>query len=225
MPIITIRPEFGAQTTLREAPSHGLEVQSFPMTSVHALDWQGPDPADVDALLIGSANAIRLGGAELAKFQQKPVFAVGSATAAAAREAGFDVAQLGQGGLQGLLSDMPKTDLSMLRVAARRHVELAVPSHVQMETRIAYEAQDIAMPDDLAALLRAGPSLVLLHSAGSALHFRSECERLGIDRRSISIAALGKRITAAAGNGWQAVRAAPSPRETALLALAKDLWQ
>jgi len=78
------------------------------------------------------------------------------------------------------------------------------------------------MPASLAETLGEG-ALVLLHSAVAARHFGAECDRLAIVRKSIGIAALGPRIAAAAGEGWDRVRSASEPREAALLALAREM--
>ncbi|HSF12138.1 MAG TPA: uroporphyrinogen-III synthase, partial [Erythrobacter sp.] len=77
--------------------------------------------------------------------------------------------------------------------------------------------------DPQAALLAEGGVLVLLHSAATARQFAEECERLGLARSGITLAALGARIAAAAGDGWAAVHTAARPDEAALLELAFDL--
>ena len=81
--------------------------------------------------------------------------------------------------------------------------------------------------DPVAPLLASGidglGALVLLHSAATARHFAEECDRLGVPRARITLAALGPRIAAAAGAGWGAVHIAPQPDEAALLQLAFDL--
>lgn len=221
--IITIRPELGSAATVKSAEQAGLKVSAFPLSEVRAVDWVAPDTDEYNALLIGSANAVRFGGEQLKLFQWKPVFAVGAATAEAAREAGFQVKMAGQGGLQALMNSLPSgTPLRMLRLAARDHVAIDVPKQVTVDIRVAYEAVDNPMPAKLSAILRGGV-LVLLHSAGSATHFRRECLRLDIDIGAIKIAALGPRIARAAGSGWQDIRFAPQPRESALLALAADM--
>jgi uroporphyrinogen-III synthase len=66
---------------------------------------------------------------------------------------------------------------------------------------------------------------VLLHSAATASHFAAECERLGLPRETVALAALGPRIAEAAATGWRAVHTAPRPDEAALLALASQLCQ
>jgi uroporphyrinogen-III synthase len=64
---------------------------------------------------------------------------------------------------------------------------------------------------------------VLLHSAATARHFASECDRLGLARSAVTLAALGPRIAASAGGGWAAVHTAPRPDEAALLEMVFDL--
>jgi uroporphyrinogen-III synthase len=82
----------------------------------------------------------------------------------------------------------------------------------------------LPLPAPLAECLGEG-ALVLLHSAAAARHFAAECDRLGVARGAVGLAALGPRIAAAAGEGWHGVRAAGEPREAALLALAREMCQ
>ncbi|GAA0274847.1 uroporphyrinogen-III synthase [Alteraurantiacibacter aestuarii] len=220
--ILSIRPQPGAQATCQTGAEMGLEITPYPLSRIEPLAWEAPDPATIDALLIGSANAIRHGGESLRALRGKPVFAVGRSTAAVAKSAGFTVQLAGQGGLQELLSRIPAGRVRLLRIAGRDHVPLQLPEQVSMETRIAYAAQDVAMPDPMQAQLAEG-ALVLLHSAGSARHLRAECERLNLDLGAIAIAALGPRIADAAGEGWARIGTAPQPTDQALLALAADM--
>lgn len=197
-------------------------MHAFPLFSLRPLPWQGPDPAEIDALLIGSANAVRLGGAELERYRGKVAHAVGRVTAQACIRGGFARGMVGQGGMQRLLDALPPGPLRLLRVAARDHVELERPLGKLIELRIAYERLVHPMPEDMAAILREG-ALVLLYSAGGARHLAAECDRLGIDRGKVRLAALGSRIAEAAGEGWEAVRFPPQIAPEALLALALDM--
>ena len=58
-PLIIIRPQPGCDATLTVARDLRLNAYGFPLFEVTPVAWEGPDPADVDALLIGSANAVR----------------------------------------------------------------------------------------------------------------------------------------------------------------------
>lgn len=227
-PIITIRPDAGCASTIALGTSFGLTIAGHPLFRIAARKWTGPEPDEVDALLLGSANAVEYGGAELARYAAKPVHGVGEATAAAARARGFAVASVGEGGLQAILDALaalgPAGEHRLLRLAGQKHVPLHLPPGVSMATRIVYAAQSLPMGEALAAKLR-GAALVLLHSAEAAKHLAGECDRLSVPKERISIAALGPRILAAAGSGWAAARSASQPRDTALLALARDMWQ
>jgi uroporphyrinogen-III synthase len=76
----------------------------------------------------------------------------------------------------------------------------------------------------LAGLLRQS-AVVLFHSGEAAAHFASECDRLGIARNGITIAALAPRVAEAAGQGWAALATAETATDAALLALTCQLCQ
>lgn len=221
MRLLALRPEPGLTATLDKARRVGLSIDGLALSEIQPIAWQCPDPAAFDGLLIGSANAFLHGGANLALMTDKPVYAVGEATAAAARAAGFSVAMTGSGGLQGVL-DAIAAPCHLLRIAGEEHVPLTAPGGVTFTEVIAYRS--VALPLDPAApLLAAGKALVLLHSAATARHCAQECDRLGVARERVSLAALGPRIAAAAGSGWAAIHTAARPDEVALLAMAREL--
>lgn len=219
--LLALRPEPGLTATLERARAMGLAITGLALSEIRPVAWDCAEPAAFDGLLIGSANAILHGGANLALLTGKPVYAVGDATAAAARAAGFAVAMTGSGGLQGVL-DAVRAPCHLLRIAGEEHVPLTPPAGVSFAEVIAYRS--VALPlDPVHDLLASGAALVLLHSAATASHFAAECGRLGLARGGITLAALGPRIAAAAGKGWAAVHTATRPDEAALLQLAFDL--
>lgn len=219
--ILTIRPEPGASSTVAAGRELGLDITSAPLFGVVPVDWEAPDPAEVDALLIGSANAIRHGGPKLQQFAYLPVHAVGRTTAAVAEQAGLRVERVGEGGLQGII-DVVTGPIRYLRLAGRERVELSLPHSVSMEERVCYETLARPVPDEVARELGEG-GIVLLHSAAAAAHFRAECERLALDKSALRLAVLGPRIAEAAGGGWKQLRVAVSPNDEALLALVADM--
>lgn len=221
VPVIAIRPEPGSTATIASGRETGLAIAAFPLFEMEPVAWEPPPADGIDGLLLGSANAVRLAGPALGAFEDKPVYAVGGATAAAARAAGLTVAATGQGTLQPLLETVspPRT---LLRLTGEEHVPVSPPAGVAVETRIVYRAVPLALPAAAAEMLNGG-ALVLLHSAAAARHFAAECERLGIARSAIALAALAPRVAEAAGGGWREVRCASEPSEAALLALACDM--
>lgn len=224
IPIITIRPEPGCLATVEAGKTLGLDILGEPLSEIIGTNWDEPDPENFDALLIGSANAIRLGGPKLAAFINLPVHTVGETSAQVAREAGFTVTHIGSGGLQGLLDDFAEGNVKIryLRLAGAEHIGLRKSPDVMISTQILYDNVALSMPLALQKTLVTG-GLVLLHSAAAARHFSSECERLGLDRSLISLAALGPRIKKAAGTGWARSCAASRPDDAALLALAQQM--
>lgn len=218
-PLVVIRPEPGNAATVAEAEKLGLSAIAVPLFAIEPRTWNPPDAATIDALLIGSANALRQAGTGLQAFETRPVYAVGESTAQVAREAGLTVTQTGQGGLQELLDGLAGQRLTLLRLAGEDHVRLSPPEGISLVTRVVYASVPQPMPNDLATSLQAD-AIGLLHSAAAARHFAAECDRVGIDRAHIALAVLGPRIAEAAGEGWRAVEAAFEPTDAALLALA-----
>lgn len=219
LPLVAIRPEPGLGRTIARGREVGLAVEGFPLFTVQPVAWDAPDPADYDALLVGSGNALRHAGEALRAFARLPVYAVGEETAAAARTAGFGVKWTGPGSLQPLLDGLSGQSLRLLRFAGRAHVPLDVPPGIAVTTRIVYEVNGSPLPVALAERLRQG-AVVLLHSGEAAAHFATECDRLELARGTISIAALAPRIAERAGGEWRAVGVAAIPDDTALLAAA-----
>ena len=223
IPVIAIRPEPGCSATVAAARAVGLAARGFPLFAVRAVAWEPPE-GPFDALLAGSANAFRHGGAGLSTWRDLPVLAVGAATAAAAREAGFAVARTGGGSLQDLLESLAPAPQRLLRLAGADRVELAPPPQIVLVERTVYASEPVPMPAALAGLLTE-PAVVLLHSGIAAAHFAAECDRLAIDCSRLRLAALAPRVAEAAGEGWHQVASAAAPDDGALLALARRMCQ
>jgi len=220
--IVVVRPEPGNAETVARLRATGLDAVAAPLFTIEPVAWQAPDPADFDAVLLGSANAVRHGGPDIAELTALPAYAVGATTAEAARSAGFVVAGEGAGGLQELLP-RAATDgrKAILRLAGEERVPLTVPAGVQVTTVVVYRAKPLELPSSILAV----GGIVLLHSGAAARHFAAECSRLGLARDRIALACLGSRIAAAAGPGWRSVECAEAPRESALLALTREMCQ
>jgi uroporphyrinogen-III synthase len=209
-PLVILRPEPGASRTAEQARRRGLEPRIVPLFEIVPLAWSAPDPRQFDGLVITSANAIRFGGAGLGRLRALPVHAVGEASAAAARAAGFAVDSTGTGDAEAM--DLP---------AGRRLLHLRGLDHRPVgstQSIPVYEARTINYPDGLPAL--AG-SVVAVHSprAGRRLG------ELAAERSATAIAAISAAAAAACGSGWQRVEAAAEPNDAALLALAAGLCE
>ncbi|MEE4538863.1 MAG: uroporphyrinogen-III synthase [Erythrobacter sp.] len=219
--ILAIRPEPGLAATLAAGRSRGLTIAGYPLFEIATRAWTAPDPDTIDALLIGSANAILHGGPQLKRFENKPVYAVGETTAAVARKAGFEIAVIGTGGLQQVLEQI-EPGLHLLRIAGAEHVALDPAECISITTVIAYESRARLLPAGLLERCGRRP-LILLHSASAARHFAAECDRIATPRAAVSLGALGPRIAEAAGTGWASIHIAATPKDKALLELVQQM--
>lgn len=211
--VLVLRPEPGASATVEKARGLGLDAVAVPLFQIEPVDWEAPEAGGFDGLLITSANAIRAGGTELERLRGLKVFAVGAATADAAREAGFDVGAVGDAGVDRLLGSIDG-DLRLLHLCgeARRG-----PSEARQDiTDIAvYRSEPIATPD-----LTAVPgSVALIHSPRAGQRFAE----LVKERDSIALVAISAAAAQAAGEGWKRIDVADQPSDDALLALAARL--
>lgn len=208
--LVVLRPEPGASRTVERAQALGLDAVAMPLFIIEPLAWTVPDPADFDALLLTSANAIRHGGAGLAQLRSLPTYTVGEATAEAARAAGFTVVSVGTNGVDALLAGVvPETGLLHLAGEDRR-----APSIARNVTAI--------------TVYRAVPILDRLDIGGcvAAVHSPRAGQRLAelvAERATIAVAAISPAAADAAGSGWERVDAAEASNDTALLALAARL--
>lgn len=219
--ILVVRPEPGLGATLEAAKEMGLNAVGFPLFEIRAVPWECPNPDEVDALLIGSANVFRHGAEGLLPLTGKPVFAVGTTTADAARTAGFEVASVGTGGLQNVLDHVP-AGTRLLRLAGAEHVPLEAPYGVTIETAITYAALPLELPEPLRALQELGLT-VLLHSAAAARQFDAETRRLALHRSRINLVVIGPRVAEAAGQGWANIHVCETPNDRAMLELARTV--
>jgi len=211
--VLVLRPEPGASATVEKARRKGLDAIAIPLFEIEPVAWQAPDPGGFDALLLTSANAVRMGGDELMKLRGLPVHAVGEATAEAARGAGFDIAAVGDGGVDRLLDSLDP-DLRLLHLCGEdRRDPLKAPQSIAPVT--VYRAMAIDRPDMSGAI----GAVALVHSPRAARRLAELVDGRG----SIAIAAISPAAAEAAGSGWQQVQSADAPNDEALLALAARL--
>lgn len=223
LPVFVLRPEPGLTSTLVAAFERGLAARGMPLAQVEPVAWKAP-AEPFDAILIGSGNAIRHGGAELDKVRHLPVYAVGEATAQTAREAGMTLELVGQGGLQALLDSLDDTPRRLLRLAGETRLPLYSPSSTTIVTVITYAAKFLSLGAAQARMLGRG-GVVMLHSGEMARHFALQCETLGVDKGQLVIAAMAPRIAEMAGAGWHSVHIAPARNDASLLEMTAGLCQ
>ena len=203
----------------------GMTPVVAPIFELRALDWVLPDPEQIDAILLTSANAARFGGEGLRPLLGMPCYAVGDATASAARAAGFRHVIAGDADGATLLDIMAETGIrNPLHLCGREHVPLARPD-MRIERRIVYAAEAVPkLPHQAVQALGQG-AVAMIHSARAASHFAGLVDQERIDRGRIPIVAISAQAAAAAGEGWRRIQASAQPSDQALLELAAKLCQ
>lgn len=215
-PLAVLRPEPGASATVERAQALGLEAFALPLFEVEVVDWSVPDVTRFEALLLTSANAVRCAGPQLACLASLPVYAVGPATAEAAREAGLGVASSGAGGIEELLATLP-ADLRLLHLCGETRREPETSPH-RTTPLVVYRSVATGSP----------PGLERLSGAVALVHSPRAGQRLADlipSRRTTIIAAISAAAAEACGGGWERIAIAERPRDDALLSLGARLCE
>ena len=215
---VVLRPEPGNARTVARLETASLATVAMPLFVVAPVAWTAPDPAQFDALLLTSANAVRHGGALLDRFRALPVVAVGPVTAAAARARGFTIAASGPGGGEAAVALAHEHGFGRLLHLAGR--DRTGPLRVR-ETIAVYASERV--PIATGAMRCCRGQVVLLHSARAARRAATLIDRDRAERGTIRLAAISAAVAEAAGEGWGTVGSAAAPTDAALVRLARDL--
>jgi uroporphyrinogen-III synthase len=211
--VLVLRPEPGASATVAKARERGLDALAVPLFEIEQIAWEAPEPGGFDGLLLTSANAVRCAGEQLEKLRGLKVYAVGDATAEAARHAGFDIASTGDSGVDRLLGSI-EADLKLLHLSGEDRRE---PNKARQSIRPVpvYRSRPVDSPN----IPLDGESVALIHSPRAGERFAL----LVKERTSVSIAAISRAAADSVGAGWKSVTVADQPTDDALLALAASL--
>ena len=212
-PIAVIRPEPGNRVTAAVIEAAGRKAIRLPLFEAQPVAWEVPDPAEFDALIVTSANAMRHGGKGLNRLLDLPVYAVGEATAEAARRAGFQIAKTGNTGSAELLG-LAQADgvRHALHLAGRERTVKAGGIVTQVVTVYATDP----IPIDARTAAKLAGAVVLVQSARTGERLAEIVDAAGIDRATIALIAIGRRAAEAAGPGWEQVIVPPDFAGTAL---------
>jgi uroporphyrinogen-III synthase len=214
--LFVFRPQPAAHETIKRARERGMDAVAFPLFELEPVEWTTPDPTKFDGILLTSANAVNMGGADLERLRALPVHAVGASTAVAAEVAGFGVASVGNGGVDDLLASI-EGGARLLHLCGEDRRPPNKPRQ-QIHCVPVYRARAVDSPGGLA----------VLRGQVAAVHSPRAAKRLaGLvpqeDRGSIRIAAISQACAEAIGSGWAEVKVAKLPTDSALLALADGL--
>jgi uroporphyrinogen-III synthase len=222
-PIAVLRPEPGNSATARPIEALGLTAVRLPLFAVQPLIWQAPDAGRFDAIIVTSANAVRHAGPALDRFRHLPAFAVGKATAEAARTAGFSVALTGEGDAAALMAAAQRHGVTRALHVSGRDVSASDggAEGIIAERVTVYASEEVPIGrDELTALIG---TVALLHSPRAGARLAALIDEAGIARATLDIAAISQAAADAAGHGWSAVAVAATPDDAALIATAQRL--
>ena len=227
MRIVVTRPQADGERTATVLEALGHEVLVAPLMRIEPVavalagTWS--------AIVITSANALQAAAAP--ELKSLPVFAVGSRTAEAARQAGFAVVGAANGDTKDLVrliaarSAGAKAPLLYLAGEDRAGdlvAELATQG-IRAQMKIVYRAVAEPFPTVLAAALEAGDVDAVLHfSRRSAELFIQGAKASGVtgpaeDVRHLCLSAQVAEPLAGASR----IAIAPRPEEAALIALLR----
>ncbi|MBN8843965.1 MAG: uroporphyrinogen-III synthase [Sphingomonadales bacterium] len=221
LPLIVTRADPGGAATAARARAMGFDARHLPLFAARPLEWSAPDPAEFDALLLTSAQAVRLAGPGLARLADLPAYAVGAATAAAAEAAGLRVAMTGKADAQAVIEAMTSRNVVRILWLCGRD-RSALDAREAVLTALPVYAVEAVEPSAEWAAAIAEPAIVLAHSARGAARIAA---LTGAVRAHLAIAALSASVAGAAGDGWAAIAIAAQPDDASLLAAAHDLCQ
>lgn len=221
--LLILRPEPGAAATAARATARGFEVAVAPLFDIVAVAWTPPEASAFDAVMLTSANAVRHAGPALTAYSRLPLYAVGAATAVAARAAGFADVAAGDRDASALLARIAADGAGrLLHLAGREHLATDHPD-LTIVRRVVYAAEAVRSLPALAGTALSEGAIALLHSPRAAAMFRRLVDQAGYDPAAIRIAAISDTTGEVAGTGWASVVTAEMPNDDALLAAAARL--
>ncbi len=221
-PLLIVRAEPSAQQSMVRARERALDAHSFPLFAMLPLPWKAPDPKAYTGLMLTSANAVRLGGNELMQLRSMPVFAVGEATATAARDAGFLSLVTGDADVTRLLARLATLGPQKLLHLCGADYAAAEMGLIELDRIVVYRADLVAPPAALLAMLTK-PSVIAVHSPRAGTRIASICDDHHINRSMISIVAISTKAAHAAGSGWQKLAIASKPSDEDVIEAADAL--
>ena len=188
----------------------------------------GDEGAVPNALLLTSRHAAYMLATLPAKWRSLPVFCVGSATAQAARSAGFSNIVVGEGDVLELLPRMVpqlKPGAQLLYLAGEETridvAALLAVQHIHVEKRVVYraEAETVLTPAALEALAKGTVTAAVFFSPRSATLTAELLAQHGLSATALSMEAYCLSLAVAEAAGvlpWQALHACHIPTAQAM---------
>ncbi len=217
MKLLIIRPQPGADATAHRLRAAGHDPLIMPLFAIQHLPLPQISAAGFDALLLTSGNAARAAVDFLTSDHHLPVYAVGSATAAALQRLAVPVAQTGAEGVEALVRGAAANGHKrLLWLAGEDHSSIPSVAGAHIDLIIVYRSAAVPPPAEFAANVTTS-DVVILHSSRAGVHFARLCETTDLQRNRITLATFSEAIAHSAGSGWASTIVAAAPNDAALL--------
>ena len=234
MNVLVTRGWPGAERTATGLRAMGINPIISPVLDVNFRAALNVNLDYVQAIVFTSSNGVRSWGPRRQE-RDFPVFTVGEATAAAARDIGFTDVYAARGDVESLaeliIDDLsPSTGAILhvrgIHVAGDLSGALKAAGFTCRES-IGYGtvSVDSLGEDAIASILSGSPVKVLIHSARGAKAFLELLKKFGLNRwlGSVSVYGISKKaVKPLEGVGFADIQTAPTPDENALLGLLKN---
>ncbi len=231
MRVLVTRPRADAVNTVQRLTSRGVEALVEPILDIRFLPAPPIDLTAAQAFLVTSANGVRALAAATPE-RALPVFTVGDASAAAARDLGFASVRAAGGDVNDL-ADLVAAVLSPADgalIQAAPNVEagdlsgLLTASGFEVRKVKLYEsrAAESLSPELVEGLKTARIDAAMFFSPRTARTFVTLAEKAGVDDRLLPVTAyaLSPAVAGALRTvEWRAVRVASRPEQKVLFAV------
>lgn len=232
IPVLVTRPEPGATATAQRLAAMGFAPVVAPLLSIRTFARALPGPETLRGIVVASRQAIP---ALPDLYHRLPLYAVGDATAAEAREAGFRTVLSAQGRAEDLarliIETLPKDGLPLLLATGYnqgdrlKRILQAFGFEVLREEVYAAHSVTALPPAATGIIAGAVPGWVLLFSRETALCLGRLCRAANLVEgfSRLSLAAISPAVADAVGDlPWARIRVAIDPNEKAVLALLNE---
>ena len=233
--LIITRPREDAEPLAAELAALGVESLIAPLLSIEVSETETPDITGVQALLLTSANGVRV-FARFSTERKLAIYAVGDASARAAREAGFENIESAAGDVETLAAlvreKLDFRDGALLHVAGSRVAgDLAGIlgrsgfDYRRVQLYHAIKAPDLP-PQCLSAIKDTQVDGVVLYSPRTAQAFVDLLTKAGLDdcTGQLSAFCLSDAVAAKiAARDWARVVVAETPDQAALIKSVQEI--
>lgn len=232
VPVLVTRPEPGGSATAARLAARGYAPVLAPLLTIETFARSLPAAETLRGILVASGQAIP---ALPDLYHPLPLYAVGDATAAAARAAGFTQVVSAGGKAEDLaaliIRDLPRAGAPLMLATGKNQGDrlktILQAFGFEVIKEEVYAARSVtALPAAAVHFLReAEGGWVLLFSRETALCFRRLCQAtaLAASLGRFRLGAISQTVAdAAQGLPWAGIHVAMQPTEQAVLALLND---